>query len=878
MSRSSRKRRRSPSPSSVSVSREGKNPVLEVLRRLERRMDVLEHNLKKRPRFLSETSHESSDSVSEEEPDVGDCSDAEKLEEHITDPAQPGDINSQASSSLHPEMLSIIGDEGGSSKDYGPPIQQDLATIWTTIATKGLDPEKRLGLLSKYPCPENGLVLRALKLNPVIKEATTEAVKTRDHRLSNLQAQIGSCLAAIGLVITNLLKEEGGGNKQHIEKLSDAGRLLSDLHNLETISRRNLVSMNLNKDLKETLLDSPIDEWLFGESLDERLKTAKSLQEPILSKTTCRSTAGWASPGSSQETDLQKNPAAIKTSGSGGPGEIQELVELPSALEVGSIAGRLRNFSPRWKKVTNSKQIFSWLKGYKIPFFSEPFQVVVPKEPKWSDKERKLISDEVAHLIQKGAISKVNPINGQFVSNTFTTPKRDGSLRLIINLKQLNAFIKTDHFKLEDHKTVARLITPGCFLAKVDLQDAYFLVPIHRHYRKYLRFRFANCLYEYNCLCFGINCAPRLFTKIIKPIVAYLRYKGHCSIVYLDDFLLLGKSYDDCLDNVLETIHLLQFLGFVINFNKSRLTPKNHPSPLIGQPFSNCRQVIREALLRGQVPNKSLEICMASISEATLKQYNCGLKLWWEFCSSRNINPFVVTVVNVLEFLSLQFNKGASYSSLNSYRSAIAQIAGPNLAQDFRMQRFFKGTYMLRPSLPKYEHTWDPCVVLNCLKQLKHAEISLEDLTHKCVTLLALATGQRLQTLALIEISNIHVSEDAIRITVPKRIRTSAKNKPQPMGTENSLFITVKKPFHKASTQTLSRWIKTILRKSGIDVNIFTGYSVKHAAVSAASRKGLNYDTIRRAAGWSSNSKMFTTVYNRPVISSKTFTEAVLIS
>lgn len=97
-------------------------------------------------------------------------------------------------------------------------------------------------------------------------------------------------------------------------------------------------------------------------------------------------------------------------------------------------------------------------------------------------------------------------------------------------------------------------------------------------------------------------------------------------------------------------------------------------------------------------------------------------------------------------------------------------------------------------------------------------------------------------------------------------------------GTENSLFITVKKPFHKASTQTLSRWIKAISSKSGIDINIFTGYSVKHAAVSSASRKGLNYDTIRKAAGWSSNSRMFTTVYNRPVISSKTFAETVLVT
>ncbi|VEN57642.1 unnamed protein product, partial [Callosobruchus maculatus] len=115
MRKSSRKRRRSPTPSSISVSREEKNPILEVLQRLERRMDVLERDHKKRPRVLSESSQESSDSVGEEEPDVADCSDAEYIEGAIADLTQPGDLGSQASSSLHPEMLSIIGDEGGSS-------------------------------------------------------------------------------------------------------------------------------------------------------------------------------------------------------------------------------------------------------------------------------------------------------------------------------------------------------------------------------------------------------------------------------------------------------------------------------------------------------------------------------------------------------------------------------------------------------------------------------------------------------------------------------------------------------------------------------------------------------------------------------------------
>lgn len=51
---------------------------------------------------------------------------------------------------------------------------------------------------------------------------------------------------------------------------------------------------------------------------------------------------------------------------------------------------------------------------------------------------------------------------------------------------------------------------------------------------------------------------------------------------------------------------------------------------------------------------------------------------------------------------------------------------------------------MLRPGLPKYENTWDPSIVLSYVKKLNSETIGLEILTQKLVTLLALATGQRL--------------------------------------------------------------------------------------------------------------------------------------
>lgn len=99
------------------------------------------------------------------------------------------------------------------------------------------------------------------------------------------------------------------------------------------------------------------------------------------------------------------------------------------------------------------------------------------------------------------------------------------------------------------------------------------MVPISRLHRKYLRFLFNGELFEFTCMCFGLNVAPFGFTKLMKPIVTFLRSHGFMSVVYLDDFLLIGKTKDECLKNVSATISLLEYLGLIINYEKSVLIP-----------------------------------------------------------------------------------------------------------------------------------------------------------------------------------------------------------------------------------------------------------------------------------------------------------------
>ena len=74
---------------------------------------------------------------------------------------------------------------------------------------------------------------------------------------------------------------------------------------------------------------------------------------------------------------------------------------------------------------------------------------------------------------------------------------------------------------------------------------------------------------------------------------------------------------------------------------------------------------------------------------------------------------------------------------------------------------------------------------------------------------------------------------------------------------EKYLFLTHRKPFRRASTQTISRWVKNVMKISGIDTNKFKTHSTRHASTSAVFRAGLSIDTIKEAAGWSKKLQVF---------------------
>lgn len=160
--------------------------------------------------------------------------------------------------------------------------------------------------------------------------------------------------------------------------------------------------------------------------------------------------------------------------------------------------------------------------------------------------------------------------------------------------------------------------------------------------------------------------------------------------------------------------------------------------------------------------------------------------------------------------------------------------------------------------------------------------ISLKKLTHKVAMLLALLTGHRTQTIHCLGTNHMDMSDQRFTFyltSLQKQSRPGKHLKPIELKAfdqepslciirhlkayiakisihrvvinRSQLLLSFQKPFKPVSKDTISHWIRYVLKEAGIDTSKFTAHSSRAASTSSADKAGVPIEAILASAGWS---------------------------
>lgn len=319
---------------------------------------------------------------------------------------------------------------------------------------------------------------------------------------------------------------------------------------------------------------------------------------------------------------------------------------------------------------------------------------------------------------------------------------------------------------------------------------------------------------------------------------------------------------------------------------------------------------LRSRYLKQGMSETTVDIILHSWREGTQKQYAPIFSKWLDYCGS-TIDPASPNVHQVLEFLSDLFQKGASYSVMNSARSALSSFIQPFNNISFGklpiVKRYMKGVFEKRPFFPKNMITWDVNILFNYFRSLSEVEhLSLKLLTQKLAMLISIVSGgQRVQTLHTLSTKDINSTKGQVIIpitSVLKQTRPSKHMAPldlkdypeepkicvithlneylkrtESLRRSEKLFISFIKPHKQVSKDTISRWCKEMIHNAGINVKAFTAHSNRSATSSKSNLQNVPLCSILKNAGWS-NSRTFARRYNKVVISDVNLLNALSVS
>ncbi|KAL8133741.1 hypothetical protein AgCh_008979 [Apium graveolens] len=165
----------------------------------------------------------------------------------------------------------------------------------------------------------------------------------------------------------------------------------------------------------------------------------------------------------------------------------------------------------------------------------------VSKAPyRMAPMEMKELAKQLQELLDKGVI---RPSISPWGAPVLFVKKKDGSMRLCIDYRELNKLTIKNKYPLPRIDDLFDQLKGACYFSKIDLRSGYHQLKIKPEDIPKTAFRTRYGHYEFLVMSFGLTNALAAFMDLMNRV--YKEYLDKFFIVFIDDILIYSKNPED---------------------------------------------------------------------------------------------------------------------------------------------------------------------------------------------------------------------------------------------------------------------------------------------------------------------------------------------
>jgi hypothetical protein len=248
--------------------------------------------------------------------------------------------------------------------------------------------------------------------------------------------------------------------------------------------------------------------------------------------------------------------------------------DTPAGIPATTVAGWRDRFPDVFKEDLPDRSMSDNLRPRPETIHSIPLlpnaKPVFRRQRRLSPAEQAEVAKQLKYHIEKGLIQ---PSSSPWGAPILFTPKPDGTLRMCVDYRGLNAVTERDVFPLPRAEDLYARVKGKNIFSSIDLLKGYWQVAIQPRDRHLTAFTTPGGLFEYKVLAMGLTNAPATFQRMMNRIFDDLIKKG-VVMVYLDDVLIMTETIEEHCEIMEEVLTRLQQNKLIIRFDKCKFGMK----------------------------------------------------------------------------------------------------------------------------------------------------------------------------------------------------------------------------------------------------------------------------------------------------------------